>query len=40
MKNRYKVQGASKTWLPLHGYPMPETDPLREEVLHLWRIAQ
>lgn len=23
-----------------HGYPMPETDPLREEVLHLWRITQ
>lgn len=23
-----------------HGYPMPETDPFREEVLHLWRITQ
>lgn len=23
-----------------HGYPMSETDPFREEVLHRWRIAQ
>lgn len=22
-----------------HGYPMPETDPFREEVLQRWRIA-